>query len=82
MTAEKRFSSPHAARVWLWREIVFGVTYILRVQYKLARRNRYLGGTDDRQMTPRGYSNFNSYIKNLHVSIGQTDGDINLGGAG
>jgi hypothetical protein len=47
-------------------------------------------GTDNGQMTPHGYSNFNSYIKDLGFIVfrgwtdGQTDrqmdGDINLGG--
>jgi hypothetical protein len=53
--------------VFLWWEIVFGVTYVFRAQYKMARSNRYLGGTDDGQMTPCGYPNFNFYVKNLHV---------------
>jgi hypothetical protein len=36
--------------------------FLLRVQYKMACRNRYLGGTEDGQMTPRGYPNFNFNI--------------------
>jgi hypothetical protein len=36
----------------------FGVTYKLRVKYKMGRRNRYSEGWNDRQMTPRGYPNF------------------------
>jgi hypothetical protein len=31
----------------------------------MGRRNRYSEGRDDGQMTPRGYPNFHSYIKNL-----------------
>ena len=48
-------------------EIVFGATYELRVKYKMGRRNRYSEGRNDRRMTPRGYPNFNSYMKNLLV---------------
>jgi hypothetical protein len=54
--------------------IHFGVTYVLRVQYKMARRNRYLEGMEDGQMTPCGYPNFNSYIKNLGFLVFRTDG--------
>ncbi len=44
--------------------------------------------TDDGQMTPRGYPNFNSYVKNLRFLVlptdgqrdGQMDRDINPGG--
>jgi hypothetical protein len=57
----------------LWLEIVFDVTYVLRVQCKMAYRNRYLEGTDNGQMTQCGYPTFNSYIKNLCFSLGQTD---------
>ncbi len=46
-------------------EIGFGVTYKLRVKYKIGHRNRYLEGWNDRQMTPHEYPNFNSYLKNL-----------------
>ncbi len=50
-------------------------------------------GMDDRQLTPRGYPNFNSYIANLNLLVlwmdgqrdgqrnRQTDREINLGGA-
>jgi hypothetical protein len=41
------------------------------------RRNRYLEGRNDRQMTPRGYPNFNSYVKNLCVLVFRTDGQKN-----
>jgi hypothetical protein len=51
----------------------FVVTYKLRVKYKIGRRNRYLEGRNDRQMTPRGYPNFNSYMKNLRVLVFRTD---------
>jgi hypothetical protein len=30
--------------------------------------------TDDGQITPRGYTNFNSYVENLHVLVFITDG--------
>jgi hypothetical protein len=60
----------------LRREIVFGVTYKLRVKYKIGRRNRYLEGRNDRQMTLRGYPNFNSYVKNLRVLVFITDGQM------
>jgi hypothetical protein len=50
----------------------------------MGHRNMYFEGTEDGQMTPRGYPNFNSYVKNLHVLVfqtnGQTDRDINPGG--
>jgi hypothetical protein len=39
----------------------------------MERRNRYFEGTEDGQMTPRVYPNFNSYIKNLHILVFQTD---------
>jgi hypothetical protein len=50
----------------------------------------YSEGMDDGQITLLEYPNFNSYIKHLHVLVfrtdgqtdRQTDGDINLGGAG
>ncbi len=48
-------------------EIVFGATYELRVKYKMECRNRYSEGRNGRQMTPRGYPNFNFYVKNLLV---------------
>ncbi len=43
---------------WLWQEIVFGVTYIPRVRFKMACRNWNSEGTDDGQMSPHGYPNF------------------------
>ncbi len=59
----------------LRREIVVDVTYELRVNYKMGHRNWYLEGWNDRQMTPRGYPNFNSYLKIYVFSFsGQTDG--------
>ncbi len=68
---------------WFSREIVFGVTYVLRVQYKMERRKRYLEGTGNGQMTPHGYPNFNSYVKHLLFWYsGDIEGDINPGGAG
>jgi hypothetical protein len=54
---------------WLWRERVFGLTSVIEVQYMMARRNRYFEAMEDGQMTPRGYPNFNSYIKNLLFCI-------------
>jgi hypothetical protein len=63
--------------LWLWREMVFGFTLILRVQYMMAHMNRYFEGSDNGQMTPRGYPAFNSYVKNLRVFVFRTDGDIN-----
>jgi hypothetical protein len=62
-----------------------GVYYVLRVQYKITYINRYFKGVDDRQMTQRGYPNFNSYIKNLHFLVFQTDRQTETliwGGAG
>jgi hypothetical protein len=46
---------------------------LLNLNFLLAHRNRYLEGADDRQITPRGYPNFNSYVKNLRVLLFQTD---------
>ncbi len=57
----------------LRQEIVFGVTYKLRVKYKMGRKNRYSEGWNDRQMTPHGYPNFNFYLKNLRVFVFWTD---------
>jgi hypothetical protein len=48
-------------------EIVFGATYELRVKCKMECMNRFSEGRNDRQMTPRGYPNFNFYVKNLRV---------------
>jgi hypothetical protein len=49
-------------------------------------RNRYSEGIDNGQITPHGYPNFNSYVKNLRFFIfqtdRQTDTEINPGGAG
>ncbi len=68
---------------WFLREIVFGVTYVLRVQYKMECRKKYFEGMGNGQMTPRGYLNFNSYVKHLLFWYsGQIEGDINLGGLG
>jgi hypothetical protein len=50
-----------------------GVTYKLRVKYKIGCMNRYLEGRNDRQITPCGYPNFNSYVKNLPVLVLWTD---------
>jgi hypothetical protein len=61
---------------WLQWEMVFGFTSILRVKkmHMMGRRNRCFEGTEDGQMTPPGYPNFDSYIKNLRVLVFQTDG--------
>ncbi len=40
-------------------------------------RCTWAGGTKNRQITPRGYPNFNSYVKNLRVLVFQTDREIN-----
>jgi hypothetical protein len=70
--------------------MVFGFTSVLRVQYMMGCRNSYFKGMEDGQMTPCGYPNFNTQLKNLHVLVfptdqqtdGQTDGDINPAGGG
>jgi hypothetical protein len=62
---------------WLRWEMVFGFTSVLRIQYMMARRNRYFEVTDDGQKTPRGYPDFNSYVKNLHIFVFRMDGEIN-----
>jgi hypothetical protein len=46
---------------------------LLNSIFLLAHRNRYSEGMDDGQKTPRGYPNFNSYFKNLHVLVFQMD---------
>ncbi len=48
--------------------------YLEHNRYMMGCRNRYFKGTEDGQMTPCGYPNFNSYIKNLCVLVFQTDG--------
>jgi hypothetical protein len=53
----------------LWREIVFDVTYILRLQYKIECRNRYSNGMEDGQMTPRGFPDLNSYINGNRYAL-------------
>ncbi len=42
--------------------------------FLLVLRNRYSGGMDDGQMTPRGNPNINFYVKNLRFLVFQTDG--------
>ncbi len=54
--------------------MVFGFTSLLRVQYMMARRNKYFEWMEDGQMTPRGNPNFNSYDKNLPILVFQSDG--------
>ncbi len=58
---------------WLWREIIFGDTYVLTVQCKMACRNSFFEGTENGQMTPHGYPNFSSYMKNLRFLVLQMD---------
>ena len=58
--------------------------FLLYGNFLLAHRNRYLEGIEDGQMTSRGHPTFNSYVKNLHVSIGRTEtfirgGSLKLG---
>jgi hypothetical protein len=55
--------------------VVFVVTYKLRVKYKMGCRNGYSEGRNDRQMTPHGCLNFNSYIDVVLYS-GWTDGQM------
>jgi hypothetical protein len=43
----------------------------------MGRRNRYLEGRNNRQMTPRGYPNLNSYVKKLRVLVFWMDREIN-----
>jgi hypothetical protein len=59
---------------WLWREIVFGFTSILRVQYMIACCNRYFEEMEDGQMTPRGC------LKS--ICFGNPDGRRNISGVG
>jgi hypothetical protein len=64
---------------WLRQEMFFGFTFVLRIQYyMMACRNRYFEGMEHRQMTPRGYPYFNSYVKNLRFFVFQMDGEINM----
>jgi hypothetical protein len=60
----------------LLQEMVFSFNSVLRVKYMIARRNRYSEGMVDGQMTPRGYPNFNFYVKNLCVLISWMDGQM------
>jgi hypothetical protein len=39
----------------------------------MGRRNWYSEGWNNRQMTPRGYPNFYSYLKNLRVFVFRTN---------
>jgi hypothetical protein len=48
----------------------------------MACKNRYLEGTDNREMTTRGYPKSNSYNKNLCILVFMTDREINPGGLG
>ncbi len=47
--------------------------FLLNPNFLLAHRSRYSEVMDDGQMTPRGYPNFNSYLKNLGVLVFWTD---------
>jgi hypothetical protein len=72
---EELFSGCAVVSVFcLWQERVFGFTFVLRVQYIMAHRNRYFEWTEDRQMTPCGNPNFNSHVKYLRILVFQTDG--------
>ncbi len=46
---------------------------MLNPNFLLAHRNRYSEGMDDGQKPPRGYPNFNSYVKNLRDLVFWTD---------
>ncbi len=62
---------------WLWREMVFGFTsisYLEHNRHMMGCRNRYFEGAEEGHMTPPGYPNFNSHVKNLRVKVFQTDG--------
>jgi hypothetical protein len=50
-----------------WRNSFSAV--LLKLNFFLVHRNRYLEGMDDGQKTPRGYLDFNSYVKILRVFI-------------
>jgi hypothetical protein len=50
--------------------------FLLNPDFLLVLRNRYLVVTDDRQITLRGYPNFDSYVKNLCVLVFRMDGQI------
>jgi hypothetical protein len=47
--------------------------YLEYNRYIMGCRNRYSEGTEDGQMTPRGYPNINSYVKKLRVLVFQID---------
>jgi hypothetical protein len=58
--------------------------FLLNPNFLLIQRNRNLEGMDDRQKTPRGHPDFNSYLKIQRVFIDngwtnrQTDREIHL----
>jgi hypothetical protein len=61
-----------SARIWLVIHIKisdFLQIFLLNPNFLLAHRNRDLEVMDDGQTTPRGYANFNSYVKNLHILV-------------
>jgi hypothetical protein len=62
-------------------EIVFGVTYKLRVKYKMGCRNRYSEGRNNRQMTPPGCPNLISCLKKSSC-FGILDGQRNQSSVG
>jgi hypothetical protein len=45
------------------------MNFLVEPKFLLAYRNRYLEGTDNGQITPRGHPNFNFYVKNLRVLV-------------
>ncbi len=73
--SQKSFSSPsmlcrcvvHSARIWL--VIHVNRIFLMNPNFLLVHRNRYSEGMDDRQKTPRGHPDFNSYVKIQHAFI-------------
>ncbi len=53
---------------------LFLLSYLEYNRYMMGCRNMYFEGTEDGEMTPHGYPNFNSYGKNLRVLVFRTDG--------
>jgi hypothetical protein len=65
-----------SARIWLLMHVNnsdFLQIILLNPNFLLAHRNRYLEVMDDGQITPHGYANFYSYVKNLRVLVFMTD---------
>jgi hypothetical protein len=53
---------------------LMSTNFLLKPNFLLAHRNRYLEGMDNGQKTPCGHPNFDSYVQNLHFFVFQTDG--------